>query len=49
MPSMTSRPKMSPKNAPMLQKMIERHSTFTFMNTMQNPAVTIPENKQIQI
>jgi hypothetical protein len=33
---------MSPKKAPMLQKMIECHSTFTFMKIMQNPAVTIP-------
>ena len=33
---------MSPKKAPMLQKMTECHSTLTFMKMMQNPAVTIP-------
>jgi hypothetical protein len=26
----------------MLQKMTDLHSTFTFMNTMQKPAVAIP-------
>jgi hypothetical protein len=36
-------PKINPKKAPKLQKMIECHSTLIFMKRMQKPAVTIPK------
>ena len=36
-------PKMSPKKAPALQKMMECHSSLIFMNKIENDAVTMPK------
>jgi hypothetical protein len=43
--SLNAVPNMSPKRAPMLQKMIECHSSLIFMKTMQKAAHTIPETE----
>jgi hypothetical protein len=39
----TDLPKMSPKNAPKLQKMTECHSTLIFMKRIANEAETMPK------
>jgi hypothetical protein len=36
-------PKMSPMSDPMVQKMIECHSTLIFMKMMQKPPLAVPE------
>jgi hypothetical protein len=38
-------PKISPKNAPVLQKIIECHSSLIFMKRMEKEAVTMPEKE----